>query len=149
MARYAVSKRADRFRLEFRAVKRASTHLMFTGDASAALELYAATFPQFTVTSMQRYGPGEPGTEGSVKLAEASLGGHSLVIIDSPVRHAFTFTPSTSLFVHCESAAELDAAFAALSAGGQIFMAIDNYGFSRRFGWCADRFGVSWQLNLE
>lgn len=24
----------------------------------------------------------------------------------------------------------------------------DNYGFSRRFGWCSDRFGVSWQLNF-
>ncbi|MCA8899133.1 MAG: VOC family protein, partial [Hyphomonas sp.] len=24
----------------------------------------------------------------------------------------------------------------------------DNYGFSQRFGWIADKFGVSWQLNL-
>ncbi|WP_460596244.1 VOC family protein [Geomonas sp. Red276] len=24
----------------------------------------------------------------------------------------------------------------------------NDYGFSRRFGWCCDRFGVSWQLNL-
>jgi hypothetical protein len=40
------------------------------------------------------------------------------------------------------------AAFAALSAGGQVFMPLDNYRFSRRFGWCTDRFGVSWQLNL-
>jgi predicted 3-demethylubiquinone-9 3-methyltransferase (glyoxalase superfamily) len=27
-------------------------------------------------------------------------------------------------------------------------MPLDNYGFSRRFGWLGDRFGVSWQLNL-
>jgi len=26
-------------------------------------------------------------------------------------------------------------------------MPVDNYGFSRRFGWCGDRFDVSWQLN--
>ena len=25
-------------------------------------------------------------------------------------------------------------------------MPLDNYGFSARFGWCSDRFGVSWQL---
>ena len=25
---------------------------------------------------------------------------------------------------------------------------LNDYGFSRRFGWLSDRFGVSWQLNL-
>ena len=27
-------------------------------------------------------------------------------------------------------------------------MPLDDYGFSQRFGWMNDRFGVSWQLNL-
>jgi len=27
-------------------------------------------------------------------------------------------------------------------------MPVDNYGFSRQFGWCKDRFGLSWQINL-
>jgi predicted 3-demethylubiquinone-9 3-methyltransferase (glyoxalase superfamily) len=128
--------------------QRVATHLMFVGEGSAALELYAAIFPQFRVVQVQRYGPGEPGAEGTVKRADASLGDHALIIIDSPVRHAFTFTPAMSLFVEYDTAADLDAAFAALSAGGQVYMPLDNYGFSRRFGWCSDRFGVSWQLNL-
>ncbi len=32
---------------------------------------------------------------------------------------------------------------------GHVFMPLGDYGFSKRFGWCADRFGVSWQLNFQ
>ena len=127
---------------------RAATHLMFAGDASAAIELYSAIFPEFSVERIERYGAEMPDADGMVKRADASLKGHALVIIDSPVKHAFTFTAAMSLFVECESRSELEAAFAQLSAGGQVFMPLDNYGFSTRFGWCSDRFGVSWQLNL-
>jgi predicted 3-demethylubiquinone-9 3-methyltransferase (glyoxalase superfamily) len=35
-----------------------------------------------------------------------------------------------------------------LAEGGQVLMPLDDYGFSARFGWLADRFGVSWQLDL-
>jgi predicted 3-demethylubiquinone-9 3-methyltransferase (glyoxalase superfamily) len=127
---------------------RTATHLMFAGDASAALELYAEAFPSFRVERVERFGPEQPGSEGWVKVAEASLDGHALIVIDSPVKHAFTFTPAVSLFRVCANADELDAAFGKLSEGGQVFMPLGNYGFSARFGWCADRFGVSWQLNL-
>lgn len=128
--------------------RRVATHLMFAGEASAALELYAAVFPEFRVGRVDRYGPGEQGTEGTVRTAEISFGEHDIIVIDSPVTHAFTFTPAMSLFVDCESADALDAAFARLSEGGQVYMPLNDYGFSRRFGWCSDRFGVSWQLNL-
>lgn len=127
---------------------RAATHLMFTGDASAAMDLYSSTFGSFRIERVERYEPGQPGGEGLVRRADASLTGHRLIVIDSPVKHAFSFTPSVSLFVDCDTSGELDSAFAKLSAGGQVLMPLDNYGFSTRFGWCTDRFGVSWQLNL-
>jgi predicted 3-demethylubiquinone-9 3-methyltransferase (glyoxalase superfamily) len=68
--------------------------------------------------------------------------------IDSPVKHEFTFTPAMSLFVDCQSEDELKRLYSELAAAGSVLMPIENYGFSRRFAWVSDRFGVSWQLNL-
>ena len=121
---------------------------MFAGEASAALDLYGEIFPEFRVDSIDRYGSGEAGAEGTVRRADVTFGKHRIIVIDSPVKHAFTFTPAMSLFVDCDSAEALDSAFARLSKDGQVFMPIADYGFSQRFGWCADRFGVSWQINL-
>ncbi|MBK8978610.1 MAG: VOC family protein [Planctomycetes bacterium] len=123
--------------------------LMFEGRAEEAMRFYVALFPGATIGNVERYGPGEPGPEGSIKLAEFTVAGQRLLATDSPIRHGFTFTPSFSLFVECAGDSELDALFASLSEGGQVLMPVGDYGFSRRFGWTSDRFGVSWQLNLR
>jgi predicted 3-demethylubiquinone-9 3-methyltransferase (glyoxalase superfamily) len=122
--------------------------LMFDGDAEQAMKFYVSLFSGSEITHIERYGPGEQGSEGSVKKAYFMLGGLSLMCIDSPTKHDFTFTPSTSLFVECESEAELDTAFEQLISGGEILMPPNDYGFSAKFAWVKDRFGYSWQLNL-
>lgn len=125
-----------------------TTFLMFEGDAGAAMALYASVFPEFRVLSVDKYGPDQDGPEGTVRHATAEFQGQRIACIDSPIAHGFSFTPAVSLFVECESAEQLDRAFEALGADGKVFMPLDDYGFSKRFGWIADRFGVSWQLNL-
>jgi predicted 3-demethylubiquinone-9 3-methyltransferase (glyoxalase superfamily) len=125
-----------------------TTTLMFEGTAEKAMNLYITLF-RGSVTLLKRYGLGEPGKEGSVKRAEFTLAGHRLACMDSPITHAFTFTPSVSLFVDCEDEAEVDRAFAELSAGGTVLMGLADHGFSRKFAWVNDQFGVSWQLNLK
>lgn len=45
-------------------------------------------------------------------------------------------------------AEEIDRPYGTLLEGGKALMPIGTYGFSQRFGWVNDRFGVSWQLNL-
>ena len=126
-----------------------ATFLMFTGDAEKAMSLYISLFKGSEIRRIERYGPGEQGAEGTVKRADFLLGGHEMICIDSPVKHDFTFTPSISIFVDCKDEGELDRVFNQLSAGGNVLMPLDNYGFSRKFGWVNDRFGVSWQLNLQ
>ncbi|CAN7673292.1 VOC family protein [Bradyrhizobium sp. LjRoot220] len=124
------------------------TFLMFEGSCEQAMNFYVSLFPNAAVTSISRYGAEGPGAEGSVIKATFTLNGQTFMCIDSPVKHGFTFTPAMSLFVDCGDEAEIDGLFAKLSDGGQIMMPLDAYPFSRRFGWAADRFGVSWQLNL-
>lgn len=82
-------------------------------------------------------------------LARVSIDGLEVIANDSTIRHAFDFTPSTSFFHLCRDAAEVDCLAAALSDEGAVLMPPGDYGFSRRFAWVNDRFGVSWQLNFE
>ena len=126
-----------------------TTFLMFTGQAEAAMKLYTSLFKQSAIVNITRYGANDMGAEGTVQLATFTLNGQEFMAIDSNAVHAFTFTPSMSLYVRCEDDAEIDRVFAALSAGGQILMPLEQYPFSRKFGWLADRFGVSWQLSLQ
>jgi predicted 3-demethylubiquinone-9 3-methyltransferase (glyoxalase superfamily) len=122
---------------------------MFEGTAEKAMNFYVSLFQGSKIVRVDRYGPGEPGAEGTIKKADFTLAGHELSCIDSPMKHPFTFTPSVSLFAECESEPELDNAFHQLSEGGNVLMPLSNYGFSTKFGWVNDRFGVSWQLNLR
>jgi predicted 3-demethylubiquinone-9 3-methyltransferase (glyoxalase superfamily) len=69
--------------------------------------------------------------------------------IDSPVKHAFTFTPAISIYINCKRESEIDSLFEKLSNGGQIFMPLNKYPFSDKFGWCTDKYLVSWQVNLK
>jgi predicted 3-demethylubiquinone-9 3-methyltransferase (glyoxalase superfamily) len=128
--------------------KSVTPFLMFEGAAEEAANLYVSLFRDSTIQMIERYPPGEGGAGASVKQCRFTVAGLPLRCFDSPIKHAFTFTPSVSLFVDCESEAELDAAFAGLSAGGAVLMPPGNYGFSTKFTWVSDRFGVSWQLNL-
>ncbi len=122
--------------------------LMFTGDAERAMELYTSLFDDARVLALSRWGADGQGAEGTVQQATFSIAGQVFRCFDSPPVHAFGFTPSLSLFVDVASEDELDRLFAGLSDGGDVLMPLDAYGFSRRFGWVNDRFGVSWQLNL-
>lgn len=122
--------------------------LMFEGRAEEAMNFYVSLIPGSKITSVARYGPGQPGPEGSVVVATFTVAGQTVMCSDSFVKHGFTFTPATSLFVECESEEEVARLAAALSEGGAELMPLGNYGFSRQFAWVNDRFGVSWQLNL-
>ncbi len=123
--------------------------LMFEGRAEEAMQLYVATVPGSRIVAIERYGAGEMGPPGTVKVATFELAGQRLRCSDSPVKHAFTFTPSLSLFLTVADVGEVDRLANALGEGGQTLMPPGDYGFSPRFAWVQDRFGVSWQITCE
>ena len=123
-----------------------SIFLMFEGRAEEALRFYAALF-NAPIEGPDYFGEGE-GPEGKVKGAALTINGQRFMFFDSPVSHAFGFTPAISIFVECQSAEEVDRLAAALGESGQVMMGLDAYPFARRFTWLADRFGVSWQLRF-
>lgn len=125
------------------------TFLTFQGGvATAALDLYRDIFDDFELTEIEHYGAGDQGSEGTVKVARFRLAGSEFSCADSPVDHAWGFTPAVSLWIDSDDDAELQRLFDRLSDGGVVYMPLDDYGFSSRFGWVGDRFGVTWQLNL-
>lgn len=130
-------------------MQKVTTLLMFSGRAEEAMNFYVSLFKPSKILSLTRYGPNEAGAEGSVMHGLFTLNGQEFMCIDSSAQHAFTFTPSISLYVRCDTEEEIDTLCARLSEGGQVFMPLNNYGFSAKFAWVADKFGVSWQLNLE
>jgi predicted 3-demethylubiquinone-9 3-methyltransferase (glyoxalase superfamily) len=123
--------------------------LMFEGRAEEAMTRYVSVIPSSQVLKLERYDADGPGVEGTVAFGEALLAGQKVRFFDSSVQHDFTFTPSLSLFITVDTEDELDRIVDVLSDGGSFLMPTGDYGFSRRFAWVNDEFGVSWQVNVE
>jgi predicted 3-demethylubiquinone-9 3-methyltransferase (glyoxalase superfamily) len=128
-------------------MQKITNFLMFNGQAEEALNFYISLFEGSKLEHITRYGPDQPGKEGTVIHATLSLNGQEFMCIDSYVEHAFSFTPAMSLYVSCGSEAEVDKLFESLSVGGNILMPLGAYPFSNKYAWINDRFGVSWQLS--
>ncbi|RUL54050.1 VOC family protein [Lysinibacillus antri] len=122
--------------------------LMFQGNAEEAMNYYTSIIEESEILSITRYGANEAGDEGSVMQAAFSLKGQEFMCIDSNVKHEFTFTPSFSLYITCDTEDEINRLYESLIEDGGPLMPLGEYGFSKKFGWLADKFGVSWQLNL-
>ena len=139
-------------------------HLWFDKDTEQAIGFYIAAFNESTyksgdskIISIARYerGMNAPGVDkmvGKVMTAIFELGGYRLMALDGgPV---FQKNPSVSFFLNFdpsrdkEARENLDRMWTKLSAGGKVLMELQEYPFSKHYGWVQDRYGLSWQLIL-
>jgi predicted 3-demethylubiquinone-9 3-methyltransferase (glyoxalase superfamily) len=112
-----------------------TTYLWFNGNAEEAVAFYTSVFADSRVTNVVRWGDGGPGPKGAVMNIVFELAGQPFIALNGGPQ--FTFTPAISLFVSCESQAEVDELWTKLLAGG---------GTPNACGWLDDRYGVSWQV---
>ena len=109
--------------------------LWFNDQAEEAMNFYVSIFKNSKIGSVSRYGDAGPGPKGKVMSATFTLEGQEFMALNGGPQ--YTFTPAISLFVNCETQAEVDELWEKLSADG---------GKPGRCGWLQDRFGLSWQI---
>jgi len=124
-------------------------HLWFDKEAKNAAELYCSLFPQSEISSVTVL---HDTPSGDSAIVSFKLGGQPFMAISAGPY--FKFTPAISLIVNFDPSRDpnarqnLDKTWRALSEGGSVMMPLQEYPFSKRFGWVADKYGLSWQLML-
>jgi predicted 3-demethylubiquinone-9 3-methyltransferase (glyoxalase superfamily) len=102
--------------------------LWFNGQIQEAVAHYTSIFPDTKVLSTS------PGPAGSLMGATIEIEGQQLILFNGGP--TYTLSPAASLYVNCETQAEVDRLWARLTEGGS----------ESSCGWLVDRFGVSWQI---
>lgn len=124
-------------------------HLWFNKEAREAAEFYVSIFENSKVTSVVTLRDTPSGDADSVSF---NLNGQDFMAISGGPY--FKPNPSISFMVNFDPSRDgaarekLDALWAALSPGSKTLMPLQEYPFSKHYGWIEDRFGVSWQLIL-
>ena len=123
-------------------------NLWFDKEAEEAAKFYTSIFKNSEVLDTTRYS--EAGEDvhrqepGETMTVEYALDGFRFTALNGgPI---FKFNPSIS-FVVSRSKEEVDALWQELSQDGSVLMPLQAYPFSERYGWVADRYGLSWQLS--
>ncbi len=133
-------------------------HLWFNKEATEAAHFYVSAFasihsPQatgnseVTHTTLIRNTP-----SGDCDSVAFRLAGYEFMGISAGPY--FDINPSISFMLNFDPSRDpkalehLDALWKILSEGGEPLMPLQEYPFSKRYGWIKDRFGVTWQLIL-
>lgn len=108
--------------------------LWFDNTAEEAVKFYTSIFKNSKVISMTRMDDARTGAKDAVLVATFQLEGREFMALNGGPM--YRFTPAISLYVNCETQAEVDELWRRLSDGGKELQC----------GWLTDKFGVTWQI---
>lgn len=135
-------------------------NLWFDNNIKEAVDFYVSAFPDSKIVSTTYYPKtAEEGLAdfqldyaGKELTIDLELSGLRFTAINGGPD--FTFNPSISFMVNFDPSRDeqakehLDELWAKLIDGGQALMPLDEYPYSKRYGWVKDRYGLTWQLIL-
>lgn len=108
--------------------------LWFDGKAQEAAHFYCSVFSNSKVTT------------DTPMVVQFEIEGKKLMGLNGGPM--FTINPAISLFVTCHTNEEIEHIYNKLIEGGHAMMPLDKYPWSEKYGWVADKFGMTWQLML-
>lgn len=132
-------------------MRKITPHLWFDKEANEAARFYTSVFPKSRITHLTTIHE-VPSPTGDSDIVSFELWGQPFMAISAGPE--FKFNPSVSFIVNFDPSREpdarrkIDAVWDQLSQGGTVLMPLQEYPFSKRYGWLQDRYGLSWQLIL-
>jgi PhnB protein len=127
-------------------------NLVFNGNAEEALEHYRSALGGDL--EILRFGESpaaaEVEPEWAAKVIYGTLRSPAGVLNAMDAPHDRAGMPGGFVLgIQTESADQVDAVFAKLSAGGTVTMPLDATFWSPRFGMLTDKFGIKWTISLR
>ena len=108
--------------------------LWFDNNGAEAAQFYVSVFPNSSIKSS-----GGP-------MTTIMLDGNEILLLDG--WSMYQKNPSISLYVKCRTKEEIDAIWSKLMDGGIAMMELQEYPWSKYYGWCQDKYGMTWQVIL-
>jgi predicted 3-demethylubiquinone-9 3-methyltransferase (glyoxalase superfamily) len=125
-------------------MKNIVSHLWFDKEAVDAAKFYVSLFPDSKLSGITTIG-GTP--SGNVDILSFSLSGTEFMAINAGPM--FKINKATSFFVYCGSDSVIEDFYSKLTEGGSVLMPLDKYDWSSKYAWVEDKYGVSWQLDVD
>lgn len=124
--------------------------LWFNYQAEEASSFYISLFKESKIGNITYYGKSgahiSGQNEGSVMTVEFELNGQKFTALNGgPI---FKFTPAVSLKIWCNTENEINQLWNKLSQEGSVLWELKEYPWASKYGWCEDKFGVSWQVMI-
>jgi PhnB protein len=133
-------------------MKEVTAYLNFDGTARQAMQFYQQCLGGELILSAMPDDKGQPSADPAARIMHSQLayqGKAILMASDTPPGHNLVTGNNVSVSIQCDSVAEIDSIFAALSEAGQVRQALITAPWGARFGMFTDRFGIHWLLNCQ